>query len=122
MASIADLINETSKNALCGILAEEERMYLEERKNKLKRTGFRTIGDVISYLKTGEHVLFYYMPIRWDDSDIDRPIVWRHQVSDGYDCVFWDVDTKMSEREFKIKFDKGVDEFGYLNGFTKNGI
>jgi len=119
MASLLDLIDDKVKNNLNQIIIDENNKREKEAFERRKKTAFNNIYDVIDYLKTEGFVGYNGSDFTWDASVGDTPIVWTHQVSDGTDCVFWNEKTHMSIETFKEKFDKGMDEFGFLYGFSK---
>lgn len=119
MASLADFLNDTSRNVLRGIIAEENDRVEKERIKKLKETGVRDINEVIQHLKSGGMVWYYGTSLVWDEEAQEKPIVWTRQVSDGNDCAFWDVSENLSIKDFSKKFKADVDVYGYLEGFSK---
>lgn len=120
MASLADLINDKAKNTLNQIIIDENDKLKKETFERRKKIAFNNINEVVDYLKKEGIVGYDYCNFTWSKSNKDTPIIWTHQVSDGTDCVFWFTKTYMTIEEFKEKFDKGMDEFGFLYGFRKN--
>lgn len=120
MASFSDLINDKAKNTLNQIIIDENDKWEKETFERIKKIAFNNINEVVDYLKKEGLVCYSGSNFNWDTAvGCDKPIIWNHQVSDGTDCVFWNEKTSMSVNEFKEKFDKGMDKFGFLYGFSK---
>lgn len=120
MASFADLITDKAKNTLNQIIIDENDKLEKEAFETRKKTAFNNINDVVYYLISKGFVCYSGSNFSWDTTPgCDKPIIWTHQVSDGTDCVFWNEKTRMNVDEFKEKFDKGMDKFGFLYGFSK---
>lgn len=120
MATFADLINDKAKNILNQIIIDENDKWEKETFERKKKTAFNNINDVVDYLISKGLVCYNGSIFSLDTTPgCDKPIIWTHQVSDGTDCVFWNEKTRMNIDEFKEKFDKGMDRFGFLYGFSK---
>lgn len=119
MATFSELIDFKSSEALHNIIVEEESAREKSRLEWKEKHCFRNITEVIEYLKTNHIVSFSGETLMWDSENQEKPIKFIYQTSDGTDCVFWNTSKHYTIEEFKAKFNKGMDEYGYLPYLTK---